>query len=172
MAYDVARQQVVLFGGRNNNAMLGDTWLYGLKMTAGKFTSYGTGCGTPAVTLSAAPGSIPTIGQNFLMDSRNLPQASTVALMAFGASRTKFGPITLPLNLSPFGMPGCFLYQSTELLVTYPVKNGSGQFALPIPTNTQLIAATVFAQAMIVAPSANSAGLLSTNGGAILIGNR
>ena len=104
------------------------------------------------------------------MDSRNVPQASTMAIMAFGASRTKFGLITLPLNLSGFGMPGCFLYQSTELLVPYAVKNGSGQFSLPIPLSVQLIAATVFAQALIIAPSANNAGILSSNGGAILIG--
>ena len=172
MAYDVAREQVVLFGGRDSNGMLGDTWLYSLKKIPGKYTSFGTGCGSPAVTLSAAPASTPTIGKNFLLDSRNLPQASTMAIMAFGASRTKFGSITLPLNLSAFGMPGCFLNQSTELLVPYPVKNGSGQFSLPIPSNTRLIAATVFAQAMIVALSANSAGLLSSNGGAILIGNK
>ena len=171
-AYDAARKQSVLFGGVATSSKMGDTWLGETRGLRGSFTSYGSGCGrSPAVSLSASTNSLPTVGKSFPTDTKNLPKSSTVSVQTLGASRTLFGPFQLPLSLASLGMPGCHLYTSYDLQWAFAVKNGSGTFSLFIPNSTGLIRSKVYMQSIGIAPGSNAAGILTSNGGEVLIGN-
>jgi hypothetical protein len=161
MAYDSQRGNTVLFGGFMVNNVLGDTWEWngGSSSTA---TTFGTGCGYPALDLSpAAPPTINTTAQALLTNS-----PSSLAFVALGWSRTAFGPFALPLTLATLGLPGCYLLQSSEfsgLPVTF-TGTGTATFSVPVPNTTGLIGLHVFLQGWAYAPGANSGQLIVSNG--------
>ena len=123
------------------------------------------------MTLTLDPQFTPKIGGLIQLLALKAPKASTTGIFAFGVSRTKFGNITLPLSLSAVGMTGCFLHQSSEFPYGVGFANGGSSLVTRIPLNRRLICATFFVQVFVFANQANRAGLLSSNGGAVFIGN-
>lgn len=157
LAFDSARQRTLLFGGVDRLATYRDTWTYG----AVGFTAYGSGCGSPTVTLS--PRSDPKVGKSLVLESWNLSStARPQAALALGIKR-------LNVDLTPIGMPSCWLLQSSDVLLAFTVNNGTGSYTLTIPNTQQLIGQKLLAQAVIGDPSANRLGLLTTNGAEVQI---
>ena len=83
--------------------------------------------------------------------------------MMLGLSDTQFRGQPLPLDLTPYGMPTCQLYQSCELLNTVTPANGSAAWSLPICDCPWLLGLTFFNQAAVLDPAANRLGLTVTN---------
>ncbi len=82
-----------------------------------------------------------------------------------GARCDRLGKVSLPLDLSFLGAPGCRLYTSLEVSLALQGSGGGfPQVALPIPRDPALALAQVFVQAAASAPGANPAGLLFTSG--------
>lgn len=117
--------------------------------------------------LSAAKG--PTLGQVFQLDLSQ-SRANRPAIAAFGFSNTKFGAFTLPLDLTPIA-PGCFLFQSLDILLPGTLLPGNKAKALlPIPNNTQLKGATFYNQWLIFEPGGNALNWLFSSAGQGTIG--
>lgn len=164
MAYDSLRGRVVLFGGYGSgvNITLGDTWEWtGLPGTA---STYGSGCGSPALALSPLGPYLPMIAATARASLVNVP--STLAFVALGWSRTAIGPFALPLPMASWGMPGCNFLQSAEvaaLPVTITGPN-TATFTLPIPNMSVLIGAQVYLQGWAFAPGVNPGETIVSNG--------
>lgn len=166
MAYDSKRKEIVLFDG-----WTGTTWkLVAYTATAKQF---GSGCGTfPGVRLVPAAGSLPALGEKFTMQVLGLPSTTTAGLLTLGLSKSSFGPMKLPLDLSSIGMKGCSLYNSSEIQFIFPVRQGVGSLALPVPYVAQIKGTRGFLQAFGADRAANASGLVSSNGLEITIGYR
>src|SRR5206468_851503 len=102
-------------GGSINVARLGPPSTY---------VTFASGCAGSLPAARLVPLDTPRIGATLQVTVDNLP--ADVALLLFGTSNTSsaFGP--LPLGLAAFGMPGCTLYASSDVLTLLP---GSGSRA-------------------------------------------
>lgn len=84
----------------------------------------------------------------------------TPVTLMIGLSASRVGAIPLPLDLGPFGMPGCRLQTSPDTL--FGIVSGFN-LPLPIPNLPGLVGFVVHAQGAVFdigAPPANSVGLV------------
>lgn len=113
---------------------------------------------------------VPEINKSFSIDIDMASSSSPVGII-IGSSKTKFGAFNLPLNLTPFGAPGCTLYTSLDIIFGMASNsNGSVKLNIPIPNVAALIGIIFYNQAFVVDPSANALGLAWTNAGEGKIG--
>ena len=82
----------------------------------------------------------------------------TGAVAWLGTSRTAFGPLTLPFDLSPLGAPGCMIHTDMAHLVTVPT---TGKVVWPIPNNPYVINQLFYVQGAGTATNANTLGLVA-----------
>jgi hypothetical protein len=163
MAYDSARGMTVLFGG-DGPVLNRDTWILTCAECPATASSFGTGCGNPALSLAPVAAAPPSIGGTAQAEVANL--SSSFAFVVFGWSNTTFGTGPLPLPLDTFGMPGCSLLQSSEsgsLPVTFTSAT-TATFSQPLPNLNILIGGQLFLQAWSFAPGANAADIVVSNG--------
>lgn len=160
ITFDSLRGRVVLFGGGAE----GDTWELVVPSLA---STFGNGCGNPPLTLSPVLASPPSLGTTARAALGNIP--SIQAFVAVGASRTSFGTSTLPLALDPFGMPGCELLQSMTWWQT--LVPGGSFYNLPLPSSSTLLGLRLYVQAWAIAPGANPANAIVSNGLEWVIGS-
>ncbi|MCC6669892.1 MAG: hypothetical protein IT458_02440 [Planctomycetes bacterium] len=172
MVFDAVQGRTLLFGGATPQGALGDTWTYAVAAPA-TFSTYLAGCmGTQGVPrLGADPGMRPWIGERFVLHIDNLP-ASGPASLLMGASRTQWGGLTLPFDLTFLGMPSCFLLASGELAFGLVVQRGSANWGLDLPNDTGIVGFRLFQQAIVIDPGANRFGVTVSNGGASVVGAR
>jgi hypothetical protein len=88
----------------------------------------------------------------------------TPVTLLIGFSATRASSIPLPLDLGPFGMPGCKLRTSPDTLFG-PLVTGI-QLPLPIPNLPGLVGFTLFSQGAVLdvgSPPANPVGLVFTD---------
>ncbi len=83
---------------------------------------------------------------------------------AVGVSKTSYRGFPLPPRLDFLGMRGCCLHTSFDVSFGFPVSNGAGSSAFNVPNNPALLKAMVYMQ--------SAAGLKTTNGVEIVVGNR
>ncbi len=171
MAFDVQRGRTLLVGGllttSTFTAPLGDVWSWGggappsPSATASAFDS---GCGAPPMSLSPEPTGLPVVGATARAIVANVP--SPLAVVALGWSNVSVGALPLPEPLDSYGMLGCSLLQSADLLglpVTFTGAS-SATYSLPIPLWSSLLGVHVYLQGLAVAPGVNPAGLIVSNG--------
>ncbi|MBM4062068.1 MAG: hypothetical protein FJ265_13370 [Planctomycetes bacterium] len=171
VAYDARRAMHVLFGGTVAGSRLGDTWeRQGPSFSSA--TPYGSGCGNPPLELWPVPGANPNLNSTAMAQVTQVP--GSVAFVAAGLSRAWFGPFPLPVTLAGFGMPGCFLLQSSEAaaLPATPTGTGSASFSLQVPNSISLLGFHLYLQAWAHAPGQNPANTIASNGLDWCIGNR
>ena len=91
------------------------------------------------------------------------PATGSLALFWFGGSRTQAPPFALPLDVGPFGAPGCTLWASLDYTF-FGLVDGVGNYtvALPVPNDPALAFQTAFSQGAVFAPNANAFGLVFT----------
>ena len=113
---------------------------------------------------------VPKINGSFSVDlSGALP--STVGLLAFGASKTKFLGLNLPLDLKIVGATGCFLNMSMDASMTAPVDaQGKAQVKLGLPNDPKLLGIRFHNQFLVLDKAANPFGFSFSNGGTGVIG--
>ena len=117
-----------------------------------------------------APGGGPRINQGFTLQLSIAPPSSPSLIMT-GVSRTRMGPIQLPLDLKPAGAPGCWLSASMDIIAFTPAsKAGIATLRFPIPNSAALIKQRFYNQALCLDGKANQLGLLFSNGGQATIG--
>jgi hypothetical protein len=168
IAYDPILREVVYYGSQFQvYANCGDTWVYRTAMPA-TVTAYGYGCAGSAGTpdLSKAPYSLPWLGDTFRMQAAPLASTTPFALFALGLDSTA------PVDLSPYGMPGCSALVAVACYSLATASGGSAELSMAVPNTTSLAGAHIFEQAFAVEPGANAAGVVVSNGADVLIGIR
>jgi hypothetical protein len=86
-------------------------------------------------------------------------------VLQLGWSELAWGSLALPLDLSPFGAPGCSLLASGELQIPF-VSDGSGRasFELTIPASVGIVGGNLRQQVLLLDPGANAMGLSASAG--------
>lgn len=169
MTYDGARDSTMLFGGsdRNRQNISSATMLYVPPATGlATFQPFGVGCAGPAgvPTLQSVNGSRPILGSSLQLELVNLPPSVFAAPFGItGSSNTSWNGVGLPLALDSIGMTGCQAWiapQATQALVN---QGGVANWSIPIPGLPSLTGLRFHVQGAVLAPGANSAGILVSN---------
>jgi len=168
MAYDSARNVVVLFGGAASNSVsLNDTWEYSTA-AASSFAPFGTACsggGIPPVLTATTP----AIGTTQVIALINLPAAPELAVMWFGVSNTIWGSTPLPWSLAPFGLPPCSLLVSPDIALAAPITLGVASWLVPIANDSQLLGINYYTQGWVADPG-SAFGVAISNAGVSTVG--
>lgn len=161
LAYDEARQSLVLFGGGSAQGNQSATYTSFLPASA---STFGTGCGSPTLTLTPDPSGRPVLGQSGRLTIANVP--GPIVAVAAGWSRTHGAGQQLPFSLAVFGMPGCDLQQSAEFLGMATTPSGAGMASAdyPLPFVPAMLGIKVYLQAYAIAPGQNQLGIVVSNG--------
>ncbi|HHI81381.1 MAG TPA: hypothetical protein ENK02_15560 [Planctomycetes bacterium] len=129
-----------------------------------KITS--TACPTN-FTMYRAGGNWPGGAIGFYGYSRVQANTAKPGFLILGASNTKWGAFTLPLDLTVAGAKGCKLGVSMDILIpTVTEKTRADGYVsndLPIPNISSLGGVTIHAQYMVVDPGFNSLNLRFSN---------
>ena len=100
---------------------------------------------------------------------------SVPCFMFLGTSKTAWGTIKLPFDLTPLGATGCKIFTRADVILTatsHPsYSSGSTYFCFFVPDNSSFIGAHLYTQGFVIDPKANPMGLLSTEGYDITFGN-
>lgn len=139
--------------------------------SAGTYMTFGAGCqgtsGTPA--LAPSTGQLPNIGQSFEITMTNLPNSGT-AMGVLGFSKTAWGTIPLPFDLSIIGMTNCVLSVEAFVLVPVPYTGSTVKWSVSIPDSPVLLSEKFYQQGFIPDASANPFGATLTNAGEGVVG--
>ncbi|MFQ5504837.1 MAG: hypothetical protein ACE5F1_08585, partial [Planctomycetota bacterium] len=113
----------------------------------------------------------PTVGGAYNVNlSRAV--ASSTALLLIGASKTKWGALPLPFDMTALGAPGCKLLAGGDLIVPVPTDRlGTATLQLKVPLNNVFCGVSIFNQYIIFDKNANNLGLVGTNGGEAIHGS-
>ena len=101
----------------------------------------------------------PIVGGVVLLDVEPGSQP-TMALLVLGFNVRQYQSVPLPLDLSLFGMPGCWLYTGPQALLG-PISPGL-PLPLVLPGAPSLVGTTFFVQGLIADPAATPANGAST----------
>jgi hypothetical protein len=171
MVFESHRHQALMFGGLNlYQGSLGDTWELGPTVTTATASTYGSGCGSPPLTISALTPPILGTSQDTLI--ANIPGA--FAFMAIGFSATTLGAFPLPIALDFQGMPGCWIWHDAAYTLTSSCSAPSGGTALhsiTIPNVPAFIGGHAYLEAWADAPGANAFGAVASNAIDLLLGD-
>ncbi|MEZ5965044.1 MAG: hypothetical protein R3F56_14515 [Planctomycetota bacterium] len=174
MAFDEVRGEVVIFGGYDGGEVrYGDTWVY-RPVAPASAASFGHGCGGPTSVppaLSLADGQRPWLGDTLAWRVRGDTPAN-LAVLSLGVSRTTWRGASLPADLGAFGMSGCELLDSSDVLLSMQVSAQGADLAMPIPVWRELNRVELYAQALVFDPASNPAGAVTTGGVALRFGSR
>ena len=174
VAYNGITGKVVMFGSYSMSAAHNDTWEFeggSLTPFQSSATTYGTGCGSPALGFAATAN--PVIGTT--ASALILDTPTSLTGVAVGLSDTILSGLpVLPLDLSIIGMTGCELVQSNDVpgLPTVTLQPSVALFDLAIPTAASLLGVHVYSQAYAFAPGTNALQVIASNGIDWLIGNQ
>ncbi len=163
-AHDPTAARIVMFGGYNGT-LFADTWEY----TSGPIARWlpgGAGCmGTQGVPLLLpAPGSLPVLGTTFGLELAS-GTGGGLAAIAVGFSDLQWSGGALPADLTPFGMPGCWLRTAPEFLGFVVLAGGRTRLHWPLPGTPGLIGTRFHAQGLVLDPAANALGAVVSNAG-------
>lgn len=135
-------------------------------------TSYGVSCGQPGMSILSDSGSLPRVGQAYLSRISRVP-TSSAAVMSVGLSNTTINGSPLPLSLTSYGLPSCFLYHDGAFGFAFPCASAGANaalFTLNIPSSQIFVGMKVFLQAWAPDATANAGGLVGTNALEIRVG--
>lgn len=116
-------------------------------------TNYGTGCSG----LSLDGITRPLLGSNWDMGLSGIPAAAIVGVLTMDVA-------SIIVDLTPLGAPGCSVYNSAPASVVLLLPIGTPAFQFPIPNNPTFLSLDLFAQIALLAPGANSLGIVTSNG--------
>ncbi|HKB15588.1 MAG TPA: hypothetical protein VKF62_05950 [Planctomycetota bacterium] len=138
------------------------------------FAPFGAGCAGAGgyVPSIGASGGAPTLGNaSFAITLANATGGGS-AFLVLGASDVSWLGVPLPIDLAPFGGPGCPLLVSGDVLIAWPVSGsgpggGSALVPTPIPANPSLAGGTAFVQWIPSDPIAG--GIRASNAAAVTL---
>lgn len=164
LAFDPMRVRCVMYGGIGQpDRVRTETWA--LDAFPAAATTFGTGCGTPPLTIPPNFEARPRIGQPAEVDIENAPLG--FAFLAIGTAADWFGGFPLPIAFDGLGMPGCSMLHSADVHSSWfapATEPTTATAVLPIPSQVSILGRRLYLQAWTLAPDANPAGVLLSNG--------
>jgi hypothetical protein len=174
LAFDGARQRVVMFGGEGVFGQVHDTtFAYTATAIAAAATAYGAGCAGPAgvPVLAAQPGSVPRLGATLQLRLTSLPTGGlNVPIGWVGFDDQQWNGLPLPLALDPLGFPGCQALLAPVSAYTLSNVAGTADWPLAIPFLPAFAGFEFFAQGSVFVPGFNPGGLVFSNAVACTVG--
>jgi len=167
MAFFNPSGQTILVGGESNAGISGLVHAYGA-ISPARFQLFGAGCGTATLSVRT----LPWLGDNCRLVAGGLDASAPGAFFLLGLSDTQWGALTLPLGLTPVGMPGCSLGVSPDCTVFAVANNGLAEHLIAIPNSPPLLGVTFFARALATDPTVLPAGLAMSAPGRAVVGAR
>jgi hypothetical protein len=166
MVFDEPGHRLVMFGGENQGGATTDLWAFG-SLSPTSTTRYGAGCAGPAGTpqLDHVLFSYPWLGETFESEVRRVPAGNTPVFFATGFAQSAF-------DLTPIGMPGCWQHVAPLLSDLRIASGGRATWSLVIPSHPAFVGLQLYQQALMLAPGANAAGVVASNGLDIRVGSR
>ncbi|MCA8976404.1 MAG: right-handed parallel beta-helix repeat-containing protein [Planctomycetes bacterium] len=135
-------------------------------MTA-SYTTFGPGCAGSVGVASNSASAPPRLGTTMVVTIGNLP-ASNLAIAALGLSNTASPVGPLPIDLGPYGAPGCHGRVSPDATRVLIGAGGSGSFNFPTPNQTSLIGVVIYTQALVLDAVNPLGGVMSDAAAAVL----
>jgi len=134
---------------------------------------FGAACAGSAGTASLreSSGALPWLGDALRFAVEPVPPNAPV-LLAIGFSNATFGGVPLPAPLDALGMTGCRLFASIDASLFAIASGARADFPLAVPTTVAVTGLPFFAQAAILDPGANPAGIVASDALAGRIGGR
>lgn len=107
------------------------------------------------------------LGQSLGFELRGAP-ANTLTVLLTGLNN----PLVFPMELSMFGMPGCYQYLGVAASVAV-LADGTGFATLSatVPQSTSLLGAQFLSQYAALSASSNPTGAVTSNYGRVMVGN-
>ena len=121
-----------------------------------------TGTGGLPVTLSST--SLPVLGSTIGLSMQNVPTNSLTVTLGLGFVQSS-------IDLTALGMPGCTSLVSAVEQIPMARIGSTAAVSLSIPNQASLLGAHVYAQGIAIAPGMNTLGVVSSNGGDMMLGN-
>jgi hypothetical protein len=113
------------------------------------------------------------IGGIYDLGVTGLPASPGALFLITGIGLVQWNSQPLPLNLLPFGMPQCFLWQTPDDVQLRLYGGGSASASLVVPFNTAIVGMPFSQQALVIDPLAgNALGATITNASRGMIGWR
>lgn len=115
--------------------------------------SFGSPCFQPAWRLSIDRN--PWLGTTYRL--RYPVAVGLPCLFTTGLSNTSAGPTPLPLDLGAFGMPGCNLYVSPDIVQVRPWSYDAAYLDVSLPSDPAFAGLRLYHQGIVLAPQYDSA---------------
>ncbi len=167
--------EMVSPGPKNYVRWMTDTF-YNSEGGRGTASSYGLACAptgqgsTPKLSISTSRFLVGKSPYVTLYSYRN----KVPCFLFLGASKTAWGSIKLPFDLTPFGAKGCNVYTDPQVILiglSHPsYTTGTAKFCFYTPEDPYLVGRHFYVQGFVVDSKANALGLLSTEGWDIGLG--
>jgi hypothetical protein len=174
MASDAVREETVLIGGTDSATWWPDCHTFRSPINA-QYLLVGSGCsgsnGVP--TLTAVDNSRPWMTDTLQLRVDGLPLQPSPLVMIFGYTFTNWNGAPLPIDLSSYGMPGCFLHEAFDETLLYIQPGRFFEIAVPVPLIPHMNGQNFANQVLVVDPTAgNPLGVTISNAFRGVIGIR
>jgi hypothetical protein len=120
--------------------------------------------GTPDVALLSS--ARPILGTSFDLVTTNVPPTALLSLSILSLSQLPGG-----IDLAAIGMPGCSVYQPLDLLLSFPVAQGTGLLPVTLPGSPALVGGKILSQSAVLVPNINPFEVVVSNGLQLLLGD-
>jgi hypothetical protein len=134
-----------------------------------QYSTFGPGCAGSLGVTSLLPTALPRVGQTASVTLNHLPQNLAIMLLGLRNTTSSYG--ALPLELTGFGMPGCFGRVRPDVSVAVSGTGNAATYTFAIPNNTALLGLRFYHQAVVVDPNAgNALGAVMSDAAAAVVG--
>lgn len=122
------------------------------------------GDGVKGLALDSLAADRPVLGSTFDMQVSQIPTTAVIGAMFY--SWTKYDP---GISLASVGMANCFLYVSLDASVIFVPSGTTYSPQLAIPNLPILVGRHIYGQAAVLGSTATALGMISSNGGDMLL---
>ncbi|MEO6594042.1 MAG: hypothetical protein ABIP94_04745 [Planctomycetota bacterium] len=122
-------------------------------------------CGSSAAGVALDASARPVLGTTVNYTTSNIPAGTLLGLQILGLTQH-----TPPLDLASYGMPGCKLYLTGDLINQFATSGSSATVPLVFPSTTSLTGAFLMTQSATLSPGFNPFGFLTSNGIQMVLG--
>ncbi len=136
----------------------------------GSYASYGKAC--PATSNRAAAVPSNPGGDNMALTLHGArPRSAAIGII--GSSRTRYASANLPFPMDIFGLKGCWLNASIDMMLfTQTLSTGSARLEFAIPEDRTFLGIRIYGQWIVVDPTiSRSFPFTMSNGVAIQVGS-
>lgn len=133
------------------------------------YTVFGGGCVGGLGVPGNIPGNLPRLGQVMTANFTNLPSNAVFAILGWSNTTSSWG--ALPLDLGFAGAPGCLARVSPDSVQLLMGTNGSATMNIGFPQNLGFLGARLHTQGLVLDPSANAAGVVTSDAASVVVGH-